>query len=57
MFSEWKITSKEGYFRIEPEGEKMKEIELPIGNYIYGRNIKIIEPNDLSSKDKINNFK
>ena len=39
MFSEWKITSKEGYFRIEPEGEKMKEIELPIGNYIYGRNI------------------
>ena len=57
MFSEWKITSKEGYFRIEPEGEKMKEIELPTGNYIYARNIKIIESIDLSSKDKINNFK
>ena len=39
MSSEWKITLKEGYFRIESEGEKMNEIELPIGNYIYGRNI------------------
>ena len=39
MFSGWKITLKEGYFRIEPEGEKMKVIELPTGNYIYGRNI------------------
>ena len=38
MSLECKITLKEGYFRIEPEGEKMKEIELP-GNYIYGRNI------------------
>ena len=40
-----KITSKYGYFRIKPQGEKIKGIELPNGeiNYIYGRNISKYE--------------
>ena len=52
--SGWKITSKNGYFRIEPQGEKMKEIELPIGKstiFMEGIYQKINESLKLESKE------
>ena len=52
--SGWKISSKYGYFRIEPQGEKMKEIELPIGKstiFMEGIYQKINESLKLESKE------
>jgi len=52
--SGWKITSKSGYFRIEPQGEKLKEIELPIGKssiFMEGIYKNINESLKLNSKD------
>ena len=52
--SGWKITSKAGFFRIEPQGEKLKEIELPIGKssiFMEGIYKNINESLALNSKD------
>ena len=53
--SGWKISSKYGYFRIEPQGEKMKEIELPIGKstiFMEGIYQNINESLELNAQNK-----
>ena len=58
--SGWKITSKSGYFRIEPQGEKLKEIELPIGKssiFMEGIYKNINESLKLNSTDGNVNIK
>ena len=58
--SGWKITSKNGYFRIEPQGEKMKEIELPIGKstiFMEGIYQNINESLELNAQNEKLNIK